>query len=182
MKIISTIVCDRHGWYLVLPLFSGWLNGQIIRQIDFSTDSGFTRTSVWYLLQFTRKLQISSDFEKWETSLDVTQWIIVTLKSIQRKYFFYKQAAWAQSCLKPFRRFHEMTVFWWKLHDYETYFQKDDCGIFQFTVLQINQDFPVHKLFPQLWRYPYETCDTHLKTGNRLTNQLNNWGMYNYIG
>ena len=35
MKIISTIVCDRDGCYLVLPLFSGWLNGWISRQIEF---------------------------------------------------------------------------------------------------------------------------------------------------
>ena len=33
------------------------------------------------------------DFEKWEASLYVTQWISVTMKSIQRKYFIYKQAA-----------------------------------------------------------------------------------------
>ena len=31
------------------------------------------------------------------------------MKSIQRKYFIYKQAALAQSCSKPFRRFHKMT-------------------------------------------------------------------------
>ena len=109
MKIISSIVCDRHGCKLVLPLFSGWLNGRISRHIDFCTGSGFTWTSVRHLLQFTQKLQICFDFEKWETSLYVTQWISVTMKSIQRKYFIYKQAAWDQSCLKPFRRFHKMT-------------------------------------------------------------------------
>ena len=43
-------------------------------------------------------------------------------------------------------------IFSSKLHDYETYFQKDDRGIFQFPVLQINQDFHVHKLFRQFWR------------------------------
>ena len=85
--------------------------GRISRQVNFCTGSGFTRTSILDLLQFTRKLQIYSDFEKWETSLYVTQWINVTIKSIKRKYFFYKQAALAHSYLKPFRRFHEMTFF-----------------------------------------------------------------------
>ena len=111
MKIISTIVCDRDGCYHVLSLFSGWLNGRISRQVNFCTGSGFTRTSILDLLQFKRKLQIYSDFEKWETSLYVTQWINVTIKSIKRKYFFYKQAALAHSCLKPFHRFHEITFF-----------------------------------------------------------------------
>ena len=37
--------------------------------------------------------------------------------------------------------------FWSKLHDYETNFQKDDRGIFQFPVLPIEQDFSVHTLF-----------------------------------
>ena len=32
-------------------------------------------------------------------------------KDIQRKYFIYKQAAWDQSYLKPFRRFHKMTFY-----------------------------------------------------------------------
>ena len=59
---------------------------------------------------------------------------------------------------------------WSKLHNYETYFQKDDSGILEFTVLQINQDLPVHKLFPQFWRYHFEKCDTHFKTGSATAN------------
>ena len=110
MKITSTIVCDRDGCKLVLPLFSGWLNGRIRIHIDFYTGSGFTRTSDRDLLKFTRKLQICSNFERWETFLYVTQWISVTMKSIERKYFIYKQAVWAKSCMKSFRHFHKMAI------------------------------------------------------------------------
>ena len=70
-------------------------------------------------------------------------------ESIQRKYSNNKQAAWTQSRLKPFLRSHIMTFNWSNLHDYETNFQKDDRGIFQIPVLQIQQDFPVHTLFSQ---------------------------------
>ena len=103
-------------------------------------------------------------FWKWETSLYVTQWISVTMKYIQRKYFIYKQAAWDQSWLKPFRRFHKMTFLWSKLHDYENNLQKDDRGLFKCPVFQINQDFPVQKQLPSFWRNPYENCYTCLKT------------------
>ena len=50
------------------------------------------------------------------------------MKSVKRKYFIYKQATWAKSCLNLFHRFHKMTFFLSKLHDYETNFQKDDRG------------------------------------------------------
>ena len=80
--------------------------------------------------------------------------------------FIYKQAVLAQSCSTPFRRFHKMTFFWSKFHDYDIHFQKDDRGILQWPVLQINQDFPVHKMFSQFWRYPYQNCYTRLKTGS----------------
>ena len=93
MKIISSMVWNRDGCKLVPPLFSRRFNGRISRQIDFCTGSEFTRTSFRYLLLFIRKLQIYSDFEKWETSSNVTQWISVTINSIKRKYFIYKQAA-----------------------------------------------------------------------------------------
>ena len=32
------------------------------------------------------------------------------------------------------------------------------------------QGFFVHELFPQFWRYPYENCDTRLKTGSVTAN------------
>ena len=120
---------------------------------------------VTHLLQVTRKIQICSDFEKWETYLYVTQWISDTMKFIQRKYFIYKQAAWAQSCLKPFCRFHKMT-FYGRSCMIMRPIQKGDRGLFQCPILQINQDFLVHKLFPQFWRCPYENCYTSLKTGS----------------
>ena len=88
-------------------------------------------------------------------------------------------------------------VFWSTFYDYDIHFQKDDRWILQLPVLQINQDFPAHKLFSQFWRYPYENFYTRLKTGHRerrrswyhlllpsnhLTNDLNDWEMYIYIG
>ena len=39
---------------------------------------------------------------------NVTQWINVTKTSIQRKYFFSKQTAWAKYCLKQIHRFNEI--------------------------------------------------------------------------
>ena len=119
------------------------------------------------LLQFTRKLQINSDFEKWKTFLYVTRWISVTMKSLQIKYFIYKQAAWAQSRLKPFRRFHKMTLFGRSCMIMRPISKKMNVErrIFQFPVLQIEQDFPIHTLFSQFWRYPYENLYTRLKTG-----------------
>ena len=101
---------------------------------------------------------------KKETSLYVTKWISVMMKSLQRKYFIHKQAAWDQSWLKPFRRFHKNDVLLSKLHDYENNLQKDDRGLFQCPVFQINQDFPVQKQFLSFWRYNYDICYTGLKT------------------
>ena len=42
----------------------------------------------------------------------------------------------------------ENYVLWSKLHDYENNLQKDDRGLFQCPVFQINQDFPGQKQFP----------------------------------
>ena len=148
MKITSLIVCDRDGYKLVLPLFSGWLNGRISRHIDFCTGSGFTRTSVKHLLQFTRTIQIYFNFEKWETSLYITQWISVTMKSIQRKYFIYKQAAWDQSCLKPFCRFHKITFCGRGCIIMRIICKKSTVYSSNAMFFQINQDFSVQKQFP----------------------------------
>ena len=164
MTIISTIICDRHGCKLVLLLFSGWLNDRISRHIDFCTGSGFTWTSVRHLLQFPRKLQICFDFEKWETSLYVTKWISVTMKSIQRKYFIYKQAAWDKSCLNPFRRFHKMTFCGRSCMIMRIICKKTTVDSFNALFFQINQDFPVQKQFSLFWRNPYANCYTCLKT------------------
>ena len=64
----------------------------------------------------------------------------------------------------------ENDVLWLKLHDYETNFQNDDRGLFQYPVLQINQDFPFHKFFLQFWRCHFGNCYTGLKNGSATAN------------
>ena len=106
IKIISIIVCDRDGYKVIFPSFSGYLNRMINRQIDFWTVSGFTRTPV--LLQFTRKLQMSSDFEKWKTSLHVSLGWCRLWHSVHHIICFW--SFWAQ----PFCCFY-ITLQWFRL-------------------------------------------------------------------
>ena len=124
MKIISTIVCNRDGCKLVLPLFAGWLNGRRSRHIYFVKEIVLQETTpntFWFL----------------EKNIFICH---TCYNEIHPKYFIYK---------KPLGLSHVWrnivdSIKWCIVVYYETDFQKDDRGLFQCPVLPIHPYFPEH--------------------------------------